>query len=70
MLQDYSLPRREYSSDMAEVQQLGMFITDDEIDATLNRGGNVEGGKGRILSARESYLGDGRVIRRAQKRQP
>jgi N12 class adenine-specific DNA methylase len=48
MLQDYSLPRREYSSDMAEVQQLGMFITDDEIDATLNRGGNVEGGKGRI----------------------
>lgn len=48
MLQDYSLPRREYSSDMAEVQQLGMFITDDEIDATLNRGGKVEGGKGRI----------------------
>ena len=25
-----------------------MFITEDEIDATLNRGSNVEGGKGRI----------------------
>ena len=27
-----------------------MFITDDEIDATLNRGSNVEGGRGRIYS--------------------
>ena len=48
MLQDYSLPRQEYASDMAEVPKLGMFITEDEIDATLNRGSNVEGGKGRI----------------------
>ena len=48
MLQDYSLPRREYISDMAEVPKLGMFITEDEIDATLNRGSHVEGGKGRI----------------------
>ena len=48
MLQDYSLPRREYASDMAEVPKLGMFITEDEIDATLNRGSHVEGGKGRI----------------------
>ena len=48
MLQDYSLPRREYASDMAEVLKLGMFITEDEIDATLNRGSHVEGGKGRI----------------------
>ncbi len=47
-LQDLNLPRREYTSDMAEVQKVGMFITDDEIDATLNRGGSVEGGKGRI----------------------
>ena len=47
-LQDLDLPRREYTSDMAEVPKVGMFITEDEIDATLNRGGNVEGGKGRI----------------------
>lgn len=49
-LQDLDLPRREYSSDMAEVPKVGMFITDDEIDATLTRGSNVEGGKGRIYT--------------------
>lgn len=49
-LQDLDLPRREYTSDMAEVSKVGMFITDDEIDATLNRGSNVEGGKGRIYT--------------------
>ena len=47
-LQDLDLPRREYTSDMAEVPKVGMFITEDEIDATLTRGSNVEGGKGRI----------------------
>ena len=47
-LQDLDLPRREYTSDMAEVPKVGMFITEDEIDATLNRGSNVEGGKARI----------------------
>ena len=49
-LQDLDLPRREYTSDMAEVPQVGMFITEDEIDATLNRGSNIEGGKGRIYT--------------------
>ena len=49
-LQDLDLPRHEYTSDMAEVPKVGMFITDDEIDATLNRGSNVEGGKGRIYT--------------------
>ena len=49
-LKDLDLPRREYTSDMAEVPKVGMFITDDEIDATLNRGSNVEGGKGRIYT--------------------
>ncbi|MBQ8905940.1 MAG: hypothetical protein IJY85_06180, partial [Ruminococcus sp.] len=49
-LADLSLPRREYQSDMAEVPDLGRFITEDEIDATLTRGGNVEGGKGRIYA--------------------
>ena len=47
-LKDLDLPRREYTSDMAEVSKVGMFITEDEIDATLNRGSNIEGGKGRI----------------------
>lgn len=47
-LKDLDLPRREYTSDMPEVPTAGMFITDDEIDATLNHGSNVEGGKGRI----------------------
>ncbi|MBR2330218.1 MAG: hypothetical protein IKA40_03130, partial [Clostridia bacterium] len=37
-LADLSLPRREYQSDMAEVPDLGRFITEDEIDATLTRG--------------------------------
>jgi len=49
-LQDLDLPRREYFSDMPEVPKDGMFITDDEIDATLTRGSNVEGGKGRIYT--------------------
>ena len=49
-LKDLDLPRREYTSDMAEVPKVGMFITDDEIDATLTRGSNVEGGKGRIYT--------------------
>ena len=47
-LRDLDLPRREYTSDMAEVANVGMFITEDEIDATLTRGSSVEGGKGRI----------------------
>ena len=47
-LRDLNLPRREYTSDMAEVANVGMFITEDEIDATLTRGSSVEGGKGRI----------------------
>ena len=49
-LKDLDLQRREYTSDMAEVSKVGMFITDDEIDATLNRGSNIEGGKGRIYT--------------------
>ena len=49
-LQDLDLPRREYTSDMAEVPKVGMFITEDEIDVSLNKGSNVEGGKGRIYT--------------------
>ena len=47
-LRDLSLPRREYSSEMAAVPELERFITEDEIDHALDRGSGVEGGKGRI----------------------
>ena len=47
-LRNMSLPRREYSSEMAAVPELGRFITEDEIDHALDRGSGVEGGKGRI----------------------
>lgn len=47
-LRDLSLPRREYSSEMAAVPELGRFITEGEIDHALDRGSGVEGGKGRI----------------------
>ena len=47
-LRGLSLPRREYSSEMAAVPELGRFITEDEIDHALDRGSGVEGGKGRI----------------------
>ena len=47
-LRDQSLPRREYSSEMAAVPELGRFITEDEIDHALDRGSGVEGGKSRI----------------------
>ena len=47
-LRGLSLPRREYSSEMTAVPELGRFITEDEIDHALDRGSGVEGGKGRI----------------------
>ena len=47
-LRGLSLPRREYSSEMAAVPELARFITEDEIDHALDRGSGVEGGKGRI----------------------
>ena len=47
-LRDLSLPRREYSSEMTAVPELGRFITEDEIDHALDRGSGVEGGKGRV----------------------
>ena len=47
-LRDLSLPRRDFSSEMTAVPELGRFITEDEIDHALDRGSGVEGGKGRI----------------------
>ncbi|MBO4932378.1 MAG: hypothetical protein J6I42_09365, partial [Clostridia bacterium] len=47
-LTEIRLPRREYTSEMGELPEVQQFITEDEINAALNRGGSVEGGKIRI----------------------
>ena len=47
-LRELALPRRDFSSEMTAVPELGRFITEDEIDHALDRGSGVEGGKGRI----------------------
>ena len=49
-LQELSLDRKEYSSEMAEIPEVSGFITEDEIAATLSSGSGVEGGKGRIYA--------------------
>ena len=47
-MEDLSLPRKEYHSDMAAVPETGRFITEDEISASLANGSGFEGGKTRI----------------------
>ena len=47
-LQDLSLPRVMFSSEMAEVPAVRQFITEDEIDAALSGGSSFAGGKRRI----------------------
>ena len=47
---ELSLPRREYRTEMAEIPAVQRFITEDEIAATLTRGSNIEGSKGRIYA--------------------
>ena len=49
-LWELSLPRREYRTEMAEIPAAQRFITEDEIAATLIRGSNIEGSKGRIYA--------------------
>ena len=49
-LEELSLPRKEYHSDMAAVPKTGRFITEDEISASLANGSSVEGGKTRIYT--------------------
>ena len=50
LLEELSLPRKEYHSDMATVPKTGRFITEDEISASLANGSSVEGGKTRIYT--------------------
>lgn len=47
---ELSIPRRSYPEGMTELPAVPSFITEDEIDATLSRGGSFEGGAGRIYS--------------------
>ncbi len=47
-LNDLSLPRREYSTNMAELPEAKQFITEDEINEALSGGSHFSGGKGRI----------------------
>ena len=47
-MEDLSLPRKEYHSDMAAVPETGRFITGDEIAASLANGSGFEDGKARI----------------------
>ena len=49
-LRELSLPHREYRAEMAEIPAVQRFITEDEIAATLTRGSNIEGSKGRIYA--------------------
>ncbi len=47
-MKDLSLERREFTTDMAELPEIGGFITEDEIAESLSGGSGMEGGKLRI----------------------
>ena len=49
-LEELSLPRKEYHSDMATLPETQKFITEDEIADSLANGSSFEGGKSRIYA--------------------
>ena len=49
-LEELSLPRKEYHSNMAALPGTGKFITEDEIADSLANGSSFEGGKNRIYA--------------------
>ena len=49
-LEEYTLPRREYVSEMPELPVAKGFITEDEINEHLTGGSNFSGSKGRIYA--------------------
>ena len=53
-LEEYTLPRREYVSEMAELPSAKGFITEDEINEHLTGGSNFSGSKGRIYAYYQS----------------
>ena len=57
-LEDLDLPRRPFSSEMAEIPPVRQFITEDEIDANLAEGGLMSGSKGRIFAFFQQFYSD------------
>ena len=57
-LDDLDLPRRAFSSEMAEIPPVRQFITEDEIDANLAEGGLMSGSKGRIFAFFQQFYSD------------
>ena len=57
-LEDLDLPRRAFSSEMAEIPPVRQFITEDEIDANLAKGGLMSGSKGRIFAFFQQFYSD------------
>ena len=49
-LEELSMPRKEYHSNMAALPETGKFITEDEIADSLANGSRFEGGKNRIYA--------------------
>ena len=49
-LEELSMPRKEYHSNMAALPETGKFITEDEIADSLANGSSFEGGKNRIYA--------------------
>ncbi len=49
-LNELTIPRREYRSEMAEIPEIKQFITSDIINEALARGNNMSGGKTRIYA--------------------
>ena len=49
-LEELSLPRKEYHSNMATLPETGKFITEDEIADSLANGSSFESGKNRIYA--------------------
>ena len=49
-LRDLDLPRKTFSTELAEAPSAKRFITEDEIDAALTGGSGMAGGKGRIFA--------------------
>ncbi|HGL3208576.1 TPA: helicase-related protein [Enterococcus faecium] len=47
-LQELELPRKEYSTNLAELPKVKSFITEDEVLESLSRGSGVDRGKERI----------------------
>ncbi|HEQ9948268.1 TPA: DEAD/DEAH box helicase family protein [Streptococcus pyogenes] len=47
-LQELELPRKEYSTNLAELPKVKSFITEDEVLKSLSRGSGVDRGKKRI----------------------